>query len=52
MDAPNIDAARGLHALGTRGYIRHHAMDIRFAHSLFQALRGDRIAFGYSGSFR
>ncbi len=26
-------------------------MDIRFAHSLFQALRGDRLAFGYSGAF-
>lgn len=26
-------------------------MDIRFAHSLFQALRGDRFAFGYSGAF-
>ncbi|HEX2616505.1 MAG TPA: SiaB family protein kinase [Flavobacteriales bacterium] len=26
-------------------------MDIRYALSLFQALRGDRFAFGYSGSF-
>lgn len=26
-------------------------MDLRFAHSLFQALHGDRFAFGYSGAF-
>ena len=46
-----VPRARLPKGMEVRGYIRHHTMDIRFAHSLFQAMRRDRIAFGYSGAF-